>query len=189
MRKILILLMVMMFFVTGCSNKAAPSLNDENINPIEAKPAESSVINQEDQNQQEISEEENIDVNDTSLKEKMALIDFEEVSGYYTRKAIEEETEAEYVEMFSFEKNTFIRITTTELDREVFAYNYLSDDFTYIYYFDGEMTAKTKINVETGAVIEDSGDYAELLTVTADEIKLYFGDLMEVAGLDPDDLH
>jgi hypothetical protein len=90
--------------------------------------------------------------------------------------------------MFSFDKDTFVRIATSDIEREVFAYNYVSDDFTYIYYFDGDMAAKTVINIGTGAVLEDEQGYAELLTESADELKLYFNDLMEVAGLVPDEL-
>ena len=175
----------MLLLTTGCSKFNAPDIRDENIEPAEAVKTTDAVSAQESQSPAEEAQEQA----DTavSLQEKMATAGFEKVSGYYTRKVFEDETE--YMEMFSFEKNTFIRITTSDIEREVFAYNYKSDDFTYIYYFDGDMAAKTVINVGTGAVLEDEEGYAELLTLSADELKLYFNSLMEAAGLVPDDLH
>ncbi len=186
MKKTFILLLIVLFVLSGCSNNSAPSLDNENISPVEALEAATEEPNINESYQIETQESETMpDV--SSLKEKMALIGFEEVSGYYTRNAIEEDVE--YMEMFSFEKNTFVRISTNDLEREVFAYNYQSDDFTYIYYFDGELAAKTKINVDTGAVLEDSDGYAELLSASADELKIYFSDLLEAAGLSPDELY
>jgi hypothetical protein len=185
LKKLFVVLLMMLLLFTGCSSFNAPDIRDENISPAAADKAEDAVAEQSSQPTQEADQ--NQEDSATSLQEKMAIIGFEEVSGYYTRKAFEEDTE--YMEMFSFEKNTFIRITTSDVEREVFAYNYKSDDFTYIYYFDGEIAAKTVINVGTGAVMEDEEGYAEFLTLSADELKIYFNSLLEAAGLVPDDLH
>ena len=184
MKKYFVILLIVLLLLTGCSKFYAPDIQDENIEPAEAVKASDEVSGQETQPTEEVQQQTE---SAASLNEKMAIIGFQKVSGYYTRKAFEEDTE--YLEMFSFDKNTFIRITTSDVEREVFAYNYKSDDFTYIYYFDGDMAAKTVINVGTGAVLEDEEGYAELLTLSADELKIYFGSLMEAAGLVPDDLH
>ena len=157
-------------------------MEEENISPVIAQKTQFEPTGEAVGSDEGTSEEALQELND-----KMAKIEFENISGYYTRRAVEED--GEYIEMFSFEKNTFIRISTKGLDREVFAYNYKSDDFTYIYYFDGVMTAKTVMNVGTGAVLEDPEGYAEILSPSADELKDYFKDLMEAAGLVPDELH
>jgi len=184
LKKTIIVLMIVLLLLSGCVTNNAPDIKGENIQPAQALQAASEPTGQDLKPQEEAPKD---DAQVTvSLKEKMAIIGFEEISGYYTRKALEDETE--YVEMFSFEKTTFIRIATSELEREVFAYNYASDDFTYMYYFDGDMTAKTIINIGTGAVTEDAEGYAELLTENADELKVYFSDLMEAAGLVPNEL-
>lgn len=185
MKKYFVILLMVLLLTAGCSKIYTPDIKDENISPAAASKADDALSEQSAEPTQEATQTETDPA--VPLEEKMAIIGFEKVSGYYTRKALEEDTE--YMEMFSFEKNTFIRITTSDLEREVFAYNYKSDDFTYIYYFDGDIAAKTIINVGTGAVLEDNEGYAELLTLSADELKLYFSSLLEAAGLVPDDLH
>ena len=180
MKKIYILLIALLTLsVAGCESISVPDLEQENISPADVQKATSVPT-------EEISRQVQSETQEISLADKMSAIGFEEVSGYYTRRALEDETE--YVEMFSFDKDTFVRIATSDVEREVFAYNYVSDDFTYIYYFDGDMAAKTVINIGTGAVLEDEQGYAELLTESADELKLYFNDLMEAAGLVPGEL-
>ncbi len=183
MRKLTAIAIICLMIMSGCTTSAPESLSDEEISPIAASKATKIPAAEATQEVEENSSEDT----DGLLEDKMGTISFENISGYFTRKAVQDEVE--YIEMFAFEKNSFIRIATHELDREVFAYNYKSDDFTYIYYFDGDMTAKTVINVATGAVLEDDGGYAELLTQSADELKGYFKDLLEVAGISPDELH
>ncbi len=183
MKKLAAIALICLLIMTGCTSNEPESLSDEEIIPVAATKATKEPLPDtltEDQGEQS-------DVEGGLLNEKMNTINFENISGYFTRKTVQDEVE--YIEMFAFEKDTFIRIATHELDREVFAYNYKSDDFTYIYYFDGEMTTKTIMNVATGAVLEDDEGYAELLTQSADELKGYFKDLLEVAGISPDELH
>lgn len=188
LKKSLILVLSILLIASiasGCSVNTLPSLSEEGVSPIVAQEATKEPLIEKAQ--EELEPIENAVDTTPSLKEAMLKIDFEEVAGYYTRTAIEDESE--YVEMFVFEKNTFARIATNDLEREVFAYNYLADDFTYIYYFDGEMTAKTEMNIGTGIVYLDESGYAELLTLSAEELKTYFSDLMEAAGISPVDLH
>ena len=112
MKKIIVLLLFGLLLFTGCANNSAPSLDSENISPVEAQKAASKAAKQTEPTQTEPQESEKISDN-SSVLEKMALIGFTEVSGYYTRNVLEEETE--YVEMFSFDKNTFVRMTTNDL--------------------------------------------------------------------------
>jgi hypothetical protein len=94
----------------------------------------------------------------------------------------------QFMEMFSFDKANFIRIAENDVEREVFAYNYTSDDFTYIYYFDGELVSKTVFNVSTGAILEDEDGFTEYLTTDAEELKIYFNTLLDSSGITLDEL-
>ena len=69
------------------------------------------------------------------------------------------------------------------MEQEVFAYNYQTDDFTYLYYFDGDLMTKTRFNVATGDVIEDEAGYADLLKTDADDLKVYFTSLLGESGI------
>lgn len=177
--KLITLALALTFLISGCSINKPPELSDEPIETLE-------VI--EFSSPEEESSDNTLDVIDSnvSLDEKFLKIDFHCVSGMYTRKVLQDDIEL--VEMFSFEKNSFIRIASNEMEQEVYAYNYLSDDFTYLYYFDGELMSKTKINLETNAILEDTAEYAELLFADAEELKIYFGDLLEASGLNVEEL-
>lgn len=120
------------------------------------------------------------------LNDKFAQIEFYMVSGFYSRKV--QQDGLEFIETFALDKNSFVRIAENELEQEVFAYNYRSDDFTYIYYFDGELMSKTIFNVDTGAILQDPDGYTESLKIDAEEIKIYFYALLDTAGLTVEDL-
>lgn len=108
------------------------------------------------------------------------------VAGQYSRRT--ESEEAIITELFVLEKKNFVQVATTDIEQEVFAYNYVSDDFTYLYYFDGTLMAKTKINLETGAVLEDDAEYADLLWADAENLKQYFYDVLQDADLTVQDI-
>jgi hypothetical protein len=177
--KLVIFSLIILLIFSGCATNSAPDLTDE---PIE----QFKVIKSTDNQDEIIEEQSNQPTQDLPLEEKFSTIDFYLVSGIYSRKVLQ--GEIEYTEMFSLDKNSFIRIASNELEQEVFAYNYVSDDFTYLYYFDNEMLSKTIFNIDTGAVLQDSAGYAELLTKEAEELKIYFYDLMGASGLNPTDL-
>ena len=162
--------------LTGCATPKAPNLLDEQIATFEVSEAA---------NQSQNDSSNNLEVPQT-VQDKFASINFYMVSGNYCRNVTQDGVE--YSEMFIGYKNNFIRIAINEMEQEVFAYNYISDDFTYLYYFDGELLSKTIFNVGTGAIIQDPEDYAELLTTEAEEIKIYFNDLLTTSGLNVNDL-
>lgn len=117
-----------------------------------------------------------------TLDEKFAKIDFYLVAGVYSREVLQDEIEI--TEMFTLDKTNFVRVASGEFEQEVFAYNYVSDNFTYLYYFDGEMVSKTVFNVDTGAILQDINGYSEYLKVDAEELKLYFEELIRTAGIE-----
>ena len=108
------------------------------------------------------------------------------VSGVYSRKVLEDDTNI--TEMFTLDKTNFIRVATNDFEQEVYAYNYISDNFTYMYYFDGELVSKTIFNVDTGAILQDADGYSEFLKVVAEEQKIYFYELINVAGITIDEI-
>lgn len=192
MKKILIFLILIILVFTGCTNNSIPDLMEENIKTFEVNKIEtsqkedSSDMTEKEPQETKAVDEEITPEDDTAKEDKFARIEFYMVSGYYCRNV--KQDDLEFVEMFSLDKDNFIRIAENDNEQEVFAYNYVSDDFTYIYYFDGQLISKTVFNVETGAVLQDSDGYTELLTIDAQEIKIYFYDLIEIAELKIDDL-
>ena len=121
-------------------------------------------------------------VDQTTLDEKFAKIDFYLVSGVYSRKVLQEDVEI--TEMFTLDKTNFVRVASGEFEQEVYAYNYVSDNFTYLYLFDGELVSKTVFNVDTGAILQDINGYSEYLKADADELKSYFTELIRAAGIE-----
>ncbi len=117
----------------------------------------------------------------SNLAEKFETIGFLPISGQFARNVIEDDVT--YTELFSLEKENFIRIAASDMEQEVFAYNYQTDDFTYLYYFDGDLMTKTRFNVATGDVIEDEAGYADLLKTDADDLKVYFTSLLGESGI------
>lgn len=186
MKKILVIMIIFILLTAGCEYNA-PVLIDEPIETFEvARATIEPTINETPAPEKSTEEDDVIDTDGATLDEKLAKIEFFMVSGYFCRNVLEEDTTI--TEMFSFDKNSFVRIATSELEREVYAYNYLSDDFTYIYYFDGDLVSKTVFNIDTGAILEDSDGYAELLKADADELKKYFYELMDISGFSLDEL-
>ena len=89
-----------------------------------------------------------------------------------------------YKEIFAVEKDCFIRIGMSESEEEVFSYNYNTDEFTYLYYFADELISKVVYKVSDDKIIEDEDDLAELLKTDAQQLKDYFYELIEQAGID-----
>jgi hypothetical protein len=186
LKKPIIFLILTILIFSGCELISAPDLEQENIETFEVQkatsaPSDSPDSKEETGNSQETTAQENI-----SLENKFAKIEFFMVAGFYSRKAIQEDIE--YTEMFSLDKNNFIRVAENDFEQEVYAYNYISDDFTYLYYFDGELISKTVFNIDTGAILQDEEGFTELLKIDAEELKIYFGELIKSAELSIDDL-
>ncbi len=177
MKKLLIISLISILIFTGCTNSNVISLEEEAINTFEVnndsetttKPSASTTLT------------ETTDPQGISLVEKFANIDFYLVAGIYSRNVLQDE--AKITEMFSIDKTNFVRIASNDFEQEVFAYNYVSDNFTYLYYFDGEMLSKTIFNIDTGAILEDIDGYSELLKVKSEELKVYFYALIEKAEI------
>ena len=169
---VLAVFMLMTVILTGCSDSGVRDLDDEAIETFEVIKAD--------------GDNSSIKTYDTGVGEKLASIGFYAVSGVFSRNVTQED--AEVLEMFTADQNSFLRILENDLEREVYAYNYASDEFTYLYYFDGERVAKTVINVSTGNVVEDDSDYAPLLTEDAAALKAYFYELIGSAGVTLDEL-
>jgi len=173
MKKYIIIVVVFTLltaFFTGCSKNDIKDIDDEVIETFEViKSDEGSNGNEEDAS------------SNVELDEKFAEIDFYLVSDVYSRNVMQEDVEV--LEMFAQDRSNFVRVVSNDLDQEVYAYNYESGDFTYLYYFDSELLSKTVINVETGAIIQDDDNYATILKEDADELKDYFYSLIEISNI------
>lgn len=194
MRKLLFFLIVILLF-SGCT-KMAPELTDDSIVTFEVTETTSTpnlasenttASNSENTTQSSKDSGAFNDIDEKEILEKFASIDFHIVSGNYCRNVTHDDVL--YTEMFVTTKKNFVRVANNDVEQEVFAYNYVSDDFTYLYYYDGELMSKTIFNLTTGAIFEDSEEYAKLLKTEAEEIKIYFNDLLKASGLDLDDLN
>lgn len=175
---------------SACTQTKMIDISEEPIETFEVNesstPQAADETKQESQNVEQ-TESETAQIQDVlALEDKLAQIDFYFVSGVYSRSVLQESIEL--IEMFSLDKNSFVRIATGDMEQEVYAYNYYSGDFTYMYYFEGELLSKTILNVETGAVLQDEDDYASLLTSDADELKEYFFQLIELGNISLTDL-
>lgn len=179
-----------MLLFTGCTTTNAKKLTDEPVVTFEVSEATSApddnAITNDDIHQNDDSTTNTDDVS-LSINDKFASIEFSIVSGNYCRNVTHDDVE--YTEMFVGNKNNFVRVATNDLEQEVFAYNYILDNFTYLYYYDGELMSKTVFNITTGVVLEDSEEYADLLKAEAEEIKIYFNDLLKTSGLNVQDLN
>jgi uncharacterized protein YceK len=178
MRKIIPILIIVLI-LSGCASNGVVPLTEEPVETFDVEKRSSEPV--------ATDSEETGNATAENIKDKFSIIGFHQVSGVYSRKVLE--GEAEVVEMFSLEKHNFIRMKSGEFEREIFAYNYLSDDFTYLYYFNGELMAKTIMNIDTGAVMEDEDEYAPLLESEAEAVKQYFNDLIVEAGIGMDELN
>ena len=175
MKRNIILAIAIIFIMAicaGCIGEEIKDINDEVIETFE-------VIKSEEMDDSSVSD--TSETNAVMMDEKFVLIDFYLVAGVYSRNVAQEDVEI--LEMFAQDRNNFLRVAEDDLEQEVYAYNYVSDDFTYLYYFDGELVSKTVINVETGAVIKDDAGYASLLSEDAKQLKDYFYELIDLAGI------
>jgi len=172
------LIILLGIFFAACVAPSAPPLAQEvSATPLAVEPVQAEATQ---------TPTEQSDPQPQDLSENFAKAEFSMVAGQYTR--LIETDEATTTELFALEKQSFVQIVTNDVNQEVFAYNYFSDDFTYLYYFDGDLAAKTKINLETGAVLQDDGGYADLLLPDAENLKLYFYDILEQTNLTVQDL-
>ena len=121
-----------------------------------------------------------------SLEERMAVLSFIPVSGQYVRRSLL--GDVEYTEMFALDKSTFVRAALNETEEEVFAYNYRLDQFTYMYFFEGEMLSKMVYDIGAETVLEDADGLQELLIGSARDLKDYFFGLLDRAAIGVEEL-
>ncbi|MEX1377125.1 MAG: hypothetical protein AB1Z23_06545 [Eubacteriales bacterium] len=184
--KIAISVLIISIVLSGCIGNDIKSIDDEVIETFEVIKSEGdSSQGSIFEKSQSGSSDENRETNN-GLDEKFSTISFSLVSGVYSRNVVQDDIEV--LEMFAQDRNNFVRIASNNLDKEVFAYNYVSDEFTYLYYFDGELFSKIVIDVESGKVIQDDENYAEMLMTDAEELKEYFNALINSAGISVEEL-
>ena len=172
--KRLIIVLLTGLLLSGCGGAPVAELTDEAI-------ATFPVIDES-----ELSSDSGGIVEDISLTERFETAGFMQVAGQYTRNVTEDDITL--TEMFVMEKYNFLRIANNDMEQEVFAYNYMTDIFTYLYYFDGELMTKTRLVVDTGEVLEDDAGYAELLASDAEALKQYFNVLLAESDIQISDL-
>ncbi|MBN2852529.1 MAG: hypothetical protein JXQ23_07325 [Clostridia bacterium] len=196
MKKSIILFMIIILVFTGCSTSDVVPLTEEPIatfnvsketsDPTEspedtasesatAVPAETTVTPSPSSSPSSSA------VAELTLDEKFAKVNFFLVAGVYTRNVLQNDMKV--TEMFTLDKTNFIRIASNDFEQEIYAYNYISDNFTYLYYFDGELISKTVFNIDTGAILQDIDGYSELLKIDAEDLKSYFFTLIGEASL------
>jgi len=181
--KLLLVVALIMTTFTGCFGTDIKDINDEVIETFEVIKAEDgdSSIPAVDRLQDSASQ-----VVNAELDAKFAVIEFYNVAGVYSRKVLQDDVEV--LEMFAQDRNSFLRVASDNTEQEVYAYNYVTDEFTYLYYFDSELISKTVINVTSGKVKKDDGGYAELIAGDASDLKDYFNNLINTAGITIDEL-
>lgn len=177
----LILILVIILLLCGCVK--APALDKDTVAPSPSPtPVEETPIPTPDQGTPEPS--------DTglslTLEERMATLSFVPVSGRYARNSIQDNIE--YTEMFLIDKSSFIRAALNETEEEVFAYNYENDQFTYLYYFEGELLSKVIYDIGADTVLEDEDALADLLINDAQDLKNYFFVLLDTAEIGVEEL-
>ena len=115
------------------------------------------------------------------LAQKLEILSFEAVSDYYSRNVVQDG--ASITEMLVIADMRFVRIAMGDDEEEVFAYNYFSDEFTYMYFLADELVVKVVYNIGDDKVIEDKDDFIDLVKIEAIELKEYFESLMETADI------
>jgi len=121
-----------------------------------------------------------------SLEERMTALSFTPVSGQYVRKSVQ--GDVAYTEMFVTDRSSFVRAALDETEEEVFVYDYQLDRFTYMYFFEGEMLSKVVYDMAAGTVLEDDDDLSDLLIGSALDLRDYFFELLDTAGIGVDEL-
>jgi len=174
MKKTVFILLISLILLSGCNHTPAIDLSEEGI-------ATFPIVDEKD-----LAKSVDSPMTAPEMISKFNAIGFENVAGQYSRNVVQDD--ATITEIFAIEKNNFVRIASSDMEQEVFAYNYQSDDFTYLYYFDGDLMTKTKFNVDTGMILEDEAGYADLLQNDSSALKTYFLSLISQAGLSLDDI-
>ncbi|MBT3319687.1 MAG: hypothetical protein HN948_05980 [Clostridia bacterium] len=123
---------------------------------------------------------------ENALTQKLDTLSFETVSDYYSRNVVQDGVEI--TEMFVIEEKRFVRIALGDDEEEVFAYNYASDEFTYLYFLADELVVKVVYNIGDDKVIEDEDDFIDLVKIEAIELKEYFTSLIETADISVEEL-
>jgi hypothetical protein len=123
-----------------------------------------------------------IEDDNSALENKMASISFNLISNYYVRESMEDGIP--YIEIFELDRNDFTRIVLGDIEKEAFSYNYVTDEFTYLYYFSQELISKVVFVVSTNQIIEDADGLAQHLVIDAELLKTYFSTLIQRAGID-----
>lgn len=124
--------------------------------------------------------------NSDDIAERLNDVSFTVVDGYYTR--IVQQDEDKYVELFIPEKDSFVRILSNDIEQEVYSYNYMTTEFTYIYYMGEEKVIKVVYDIDDDEVIEDDDSFSDLLKEDALELKIYFESLIQQADIKIEEL-
>ena len=124
----------------------------------------------------EVLKEEVIEDPILSLEEKLEEASFVLNDDYYIREVTQDQTI--YEEILNLEEDKFVRITEDGSDKEVFSYNYETDKFNYLYYFDGELINTFVYSYKDEVAEVDEGDLFEALEKEISALKGYFEDLL-----------
>ena len=131
----------------------------------------------DDNNNEEITE---------TVKEKLEGASFLYEDNYYVRNVVQDE--GTYREVLDTEANNFMRILNVDSDKEVFDYNYITDTFSYLYYFEDELIMRVVYDYVMGEVLLDEAEQYDNLITDINTLKLYFEDLLEENELEVDEL-
>lgn len=123
---------------------------------------------------------------ESTLAQKLETLSFEKVSDYYARNVVQDG--ADITELFVIEEHRFVRIAMSDDEEEVFSYDYAGDEFTYLYFFSGELVTKVVYSIGDDKVIEDEDDFVDLVKTEAIELKAYFESLIEMADISIEEL-
>ena len=124
----------------------------------------------------EVLKEEVIEDPILSLEEKLEEASFVLNDDYYIREVTQDQMI--YEEILNLEEDKFVRITEDGSDKEVFSYNYETDKFNYLYYFDGELINTFVYSYKDEVAEVDEGDLFEALEKEISALKGYFEDLL-----------
>ena len=112
-----------------------------------------------------------------SVTEKLESASFLYEDNYYVRNVVQDE--GTYREVLDTEANNFMRILNVDSDKEVFDYNYITDTFSYLYYFEDELIMRVVYDYVMGEVLLDEAEQYDNLITDINTLKLYFEDLLE----------
>jgi len=161
MKKTILFFILILLLASGCTSKVKPVSAEENV--------ELSHMN-----------------NDSSLENRLVNISFYPKDDYYVRNI--SQNDREMIEVIAVQENSFMRIIDTEADKEVFSYNYIKDEFTYLYYFAEEITIKVVYDMTNQNVLDDEDEFFDLIKPEAIAFKDYFNLTFENANIAVDEL-